>query len=243
MILIDWDDTLNPSSWCMKNGVLTVRAPFNSEIQALRELSLKVSLTLQRCLGNGFVVIVTNAEAGWVELSAKSLLPDVSRLLAHIPVISSRSLFEAVVPDAPTLWKALTFGKLISEWFESFPEEILLNDFSLEVLSIGDADHEREALLHVCSEHEVKFISKTIKLLERPTIEDLKKQHDVIQDKLDWLLTHHQPFDVFYNFGKFHEYPVLVASSRTRSRKPQRRLGRVRANSPTIRPSFSRGFA
>ena len=238
LIIIDWDDTLNPSSWCMKNGVLTVRPPFGNEISTLRELSLKVAATLQKCLENGLVVIVTNAETGWVEMSAKMLLPDVSRLLSHVPVISARSSFESIMRDAPTMWKALTFGRLISEWFETFGREAIVDDIILEVVSIGDSEHEREALHHVSFHHEVKFVSKSIKLLERPTIEEMKKQHDALVDKLDTLLSSAVPVDVCYYCGELSDHPTS-RSLAIPIRRPKLIRG-VRFRSPP-RPSFSRG--
>lgn len=108
----------------------------------------------------------------------------------------------------------------------------------IEVLSIGDAHHEREALQHVSANHQVKFLSKSIKLLERPTIEELKRQHETIVDKLDIFLSSSVPVDVFYaNGGEFSDYDTSRPCT-----IPLRRLKRIRGlrfNSPS-RPSFSR---
>lgn len=77
LIMIDWDDTLNPSYWCLRNGILTLRYPSPSEVAAVKALSEIAARTIRMCMERGHVVIVTNAETGWVELSAKILLPDV----------------------------------------------------------------------------------------------------------------------------------------------------------------------
>ena len=90
LIIIDWDDTINPSSWCMKNGILTVRQPTRNDLQVIRDLSQKAAKTLTMCLAHGHVVIVTNAETGWVELSAKSLMPDVARYVAVFFALNPR---------------------------------------------------------------------------------------------------------------------------------------------------------
>ena len=83
LIILDWDDTINPSSWCMKNGILTVRPPTRNDLQVTRDLSQKAAKMLTICLAHGQVVIVTNAESGWVELSARSLMPDVARYVLN----------------------------------------------------------------------------------------------------------------------------------------------------------------
>jgi hypothetical protein len=231
LIIIDWDDTLNPSTWCLKNGVLTVRQSTQKELQSLRELSLLVVNTLKKCMQHGLLVIVTNAEAGWVEASSRTLLPDVYSLLGSIPVISARSTFESLVRDAPSLWKAMTFSRVVSEWSESLGEDLLLGDELPDVLSIGDAQHEREALFHICAQHEVKFRSKSIKLMERPTIDDLKKQHLAIVDKLDAVTSSSSVVDICYYDGDFVDYPSHTTQPRPHTIPAQKR-SRARFGSP-----------
>lgn len=77
LIIIDWDDTLNPSTWCVRSGVLVHVEPSNRDVESVRELSSRVAETISLCMKWGHVVIVTNAESGWVELSAGSLMPEV----------------------------------------------------------------------------------------------------------------------------------------------------------------------
>ena len=214
LIIIDWDDTLNPSTWCMKTGVLTVRPPSLGEMLILRELSELVLSTLKKCMTNGLVVIVTNAETGWVEMSARSLLPEVSSLLSGIPVISARSTFESIVRDAPALWKAMTFSRLISEWSTTLDQNSLFGELHPEVISIGDASHEREALFHVNAQHEVKFLAKSIKFIERPTFEDMKKQHEVILSRLDTVFASKSSEDLRFMDGDFSEHPTRFQQPR-----------------------------
>jgi hypothetical protein len=208
LIIIDWDDTLNPSTWCMKTGILTVRSPSLTELRILRELSVLVLSTLKKCMANGLVVIVTNAETGWVEMSSRALLPDVATCLRGVPVISARTTFESIVRDEPAVWKAMTFSRLISEWSTMLDQNWLLGDSLPEVISIGDASHEREALFHVNSQHEVKFLAKSIKFIERPTFEDLKKQHTMIHARLDAVFASKASEDIRYWDGDFSDHPM-----------------------------------
>lgn len=86
LTIIDWDDTLNPSHWCLQSKVFRQRGGSVSETLHYADKSDKISLkslseiaaqTIKLCMSRGHVVIVTNAEAGWVESSARVLLPDV----------------------------------------------------------------------------------------------------------------------------------------------------------------------
>ena len=53
----------------------------------------------------GSVIIITNAETGWVELSCKKFMPRVAPLLTNIKILSARSTYEALFPDSPSDWK------------------------------------------------------------------------------------------------------------------------------------------
>ncbi len=54
---------------------------------------------------HGNVLIITNAETGWVELSCKKFMPRVQPYLQNLRVLSARSAFEALYPDSPSDWK------------------------------------------------------------------------------------------------------------------------------------------
>ena len=219
LILIDWDDTLNPSSWCMRNGILTVRPPRRDEVNALSTLATKVLRTLNDCMELGHVVIVTNAEAGWVELSARFLMPEVHKKLKQIPVISARSNFQKNYRDSPTTWKSLAFSQVIAEWVEKIENRMDTHSFSVpfQVVSIGDSSHERKALFRVHSQHRVKFSPKSVKLIERPTISDLERQHEAIHMHLGSLLRENSGRDLRYQHGRFEVIPASLTARRPQS--------------------------
>jgi hypothetical protein len=60
---------------------------------------------VDRAVKSGPVVIITNAETGWVELSCKKFMPRVLPFLAGVKVLSARSTFESLYPDSPADWK------------------------------------------------------------------------------------------------------------------------------------------
>lgn len=92
----------------------------NSDLQGvLDELSEKVCVTLQLACGLGKVVIVTNAERGWVELSGARFMPKVLNKLYElgISVVSARSLYESAFNPTPISWKLEAFYTLIQQTF------------------------------------------------------------------------------------------------------------------------------
>jgi hypothetical protein len=199
LIILDWDDTLNPSSWCIKNRITTVSACDSAIVADLRRISAQAAKTLTACMEVGDVVIVTNAESGWVQLSAKNYMPEVNKILDMIPVVSARSSFEIYCRDAPVTWKALAFRSIIAEWNEDRAAYESLTGSKLpqaQVISIGDSNHEREALLK-CSQHMGAFVSKSVKLLEKPSAQELNRQHELLCRSLSGLLQGTAALDLF----------------------------------------------
>merc|ERR1712137_207421 len=95
----------------------------------------------KRC---GRVVLVTNAERGWVELTCQKFLPMLVPLLEDLKVLSARSAYEKDSIAAPSLWKSLAFQSEISRFYGMLDASCRKN-----VVSLGDSAHERLALLHV----------------------------------------------------------------------------------------------
>ena len=72
-IIFDWDDTLLPSSWLSVKG-LRLDYPAQLPQDVLDELEThqeSVCAVLTKAIQCGTVVIITNAETGWVQLSAQ----------------------------------------------------------------------------------------------------------------------------------------------------------------------------
>ncbi len=88
LFIVDWDDTLNASTWCVQRGIMIFRQPNEDEKSDLARLSERCADTLQDLMKLGHVIIVTNAEEGWVQSSARSLMPDVYKYVPrHVVVV------------------------------------------------------------------------------------------------------------------------------------------------------------
>lgn len=92
-LIFDWDDTLLPTSWLLEHN-LTLETPFikEKESRELEELDLVVSGILRRAIVlYGRVMIITNAQQGWVELSARKFLPETYDLIFTSDINSTAS--------------------------------------------------------------------------------------------------------------------------------------------------------
>lgn len=106
-IIFDWDDTLLSSSWLAQNQ-LRLDMPIEVPHEAAAQLDLlqeSVIALIDRASKFGDVVIITNAETGWVEMSCRKFMPRVFPLLAGMRILSARSSFEARFPESPSDWK------------------------------------------------------------------------------------------------------------------------------------------
>lgn len=183
-IIFDWDDTLLPSSWLSAKGL---RLDYPAELPAdvVDELDShqdSVCAVLTKACQSGTVVIITNAETGWVELSAQRFMPRVAPLLANICVFSARSTFEPLYPHSPLDWKIAAFKRLVDQ---TRPSEC---DFGVQrsVISFGDSVHERDAVRKV-TEGLAECFTKSVKFVERPNLEQLRREVDLVRNCLDYI--------------------------------------------------------
>jgi len=187
-IIFDWDDTLLPSSWLSVKG-LRLDYPAQLPQDVLDELEThqeSVCAVLMKAIQCGTVVIITNAETGWVQLSAQRFMPRVAPLLAQICVFSARSTFEPMYGSDPLQWKVAAFKQLIGH---THPVNIIGdNEEQLQrsVISFGDSVHERDAVRSVCENLGSTF-TKSVKFVERPNLEQLRREVDLVRNCLDYI--------------------------------------------------------
>lgn len=181
----DWDDTLFPSSWINSQGLsLLEESEANAHQQRqLNGLAKIVEQTFRAALNLGEVVIITNAEEGWVDLSCKKFFPTLYPVLTHsgVKILSARTTYEQLGVFRPFDWKLKAFEAETSGFCQSYRR----GDDVFNLLSIGDSVHEREALLRAGQNinRDARRV-KSIKLSERPDMGDLKRTHEVLQRSL-----------------------------------------------------------
>lgn len=195
MFIFDWDDTVLPSSWVQGQGLRLDNASAVSEKQAaqLAEVAKVAACTLRVAKRHGTVVLVTNAERGWIELSCQKFLPTLCPSLENVRIVSARTTYEGSVGASPLDWKLSAFDVEINRHF--------LNGGMADkyrrknIFSLGDSIHEREALLRASS-NSPNCRSKSLKFVERPDIGQLLKQHELIVSSFEQMIHYDGTLDL-----------------------------------------------
>lgn len=195
VFIFDWDDTLLASTYLVSKGY-KLKGSFERDPlveNQLSELGKVVAILLNHALQIGKVFIITNAEYGWVQLSAQKFIPALRPILDKISIISARTNFESAHPDKPLQWKYLAFEKNLNTYFKASPVILTKN-----IISLGDSHVEREAVKLVGKLLD-NTRTKSIKLATRPTIEQLKHQLNLLISNLHYLLSYEGDLDLMLN--------------------------------------------
>jgi len=193
--IFDWDDTVLPSTWVQRQGLRLDAAskvtPAQREV--LAEVAAVAGRTLQAARQHGTVVLVTNAERGWIELSCQKFLPTLAPMLENVKLVSARTTYEHLTCKAPGAWKLHAFEAEITSFFGA---EVLLDaSMRKNIFSLGDSIHEREALLRVTASVPGCH-SKSLKFVERPDIRQICKQHELINNAFGQIVHHEGHLDL-----------------------------------------------
>jgi hypothetical protein len=192
----------------------------------LRELTKNCEGLLQLAMKMGHVIIVTNAMKPWVHTSCKNFMPDLMPYVEQLPIIYARSVYDAVGVDPvknsaqgaampgmysangqnklnneavsdellPQRWKELAFDREISGFYTRYSHQSWKN-----VISIGDSIFERDAVRRVVLNRpnsKKKCRTKTAKLLDEPTVEELIAEVNVIHDALGLMVQYDGNLDI-----------------------------------------------
>lgn len=190
LIILDWDDTLFPTSWVIKNNInladIQNRWKF---IPIFSELDKTLYNLIQRLKKYGKVIIITNAMASWISDSV-SILPKTAHIINSVKILSARQLFQSEFNDMME-WKKHTFKKVISKEINSSK--------ILNIISIGDAEYEYRALIDLYNWNKKnKKILKSIKLIHSPTYNTLMDQLVVLYNAVPDICTSNSHID--WNF-------------------------------------------
>lgn len=193
ILVFDWDDTLLPSSWLtstcgLEHTIHDLSIPQQNELIAHAGL---VANLLTAAKQYGQVVIITNAETGWVQFSSDRFMPSLLSVLEGVTCVSARSTYELQYPEAGE-WKICAFQHQINSFITS--ETNIVN-----IVSFGDGEFEREAALttgrkiNACGG---MARTKSIKFIERPSVEHLGRQVELISAWLNYIVTIENDLDL-----------------------------------------------
>mmetsp|Transcript_14646 Transcript_14646/g.59612 ORF Transcript_14646/g.59612 Transcript_14646/m.59612 type:complete len:283 (-) Transcript_14646:222-1070(-) len=195
VFLVDWDDTVMPTTFLgdeeSRHGFLSLSSYARFTFLELDKLVVSV---LKKALSQGRVVIVTNAGEGWVQISAARYMPMVSALIeeANIEVVSARSAYYESYPEAPLEWKVHAFYDEL--------QEIQIRSRKVNLVVVGDSLSDQYAAHSVTTrlneESDLSVTLKFVKLIDRPNLEQLKKQMSLLLVNLDRLVKYKSAFDI-----------------------------------------------
>jgi hypothetical protein len=201
-LIFDWDDTLLPTTWIEKQGLrLDGPAPCEEQERQLQHMATRAKETLLAAKALGEVILVTNAERGWVELSCQKFMPDLCNSLQDIRIFSARTTYEQQGFAQPSEWKYLAFQHELARFCDE--QSMVLGEADVavptsrrrNVISIGDSPHEREALIRVTAHMRDSSI-KAVKLMARPEVQQLCQEHEIISGCFRDLVNHDGNLDL-----------------------------------------------
>eukprot|EP01056_Protomagalhaensia_sp_Gyna25_P004695 Protomagalhaensia_sp_Gyna_25__4694@NODE_44_length_6376_cov_50_956288_g33_i0_p3_GENE_NODE_44_length_6376_cov_50_956288_g33_i0NODE_44_length_6376_cov_50_956288_g33_i0_p3_ORF_typecomplete_len369_score42_56NIF/PF03031_18/0_16NIF/PF03031_18/1_1e03PNK3P/PF08645_11/0_081DUF601/PF04642_12/0_52DUF601/PF04642_12/5_3e03_NODE_44_length_6376_cov_50_956288_g33_i039945100 len=234
ILIFDWDDTLCPSTWLSSHDMtLDESCVIPAEVEPLlRKMANCSQKTLEVASRLGTVVIVTNAEQGWIEMSCRKFLPTLFAYLSSFKQLSARTMYESANASCPFAWKQLAFKREIYTHFARSQVR------KKNVVSLGDSAHERLAILNVTRNltatqdgarslatlselpPDLEFVktlghcrTKSVKLIERPNIEELMQEHELICRVLEEVVQHDEDLDLCIKGAS----PSSAAASATES--------------------------
>ncbi|CAK4608706.1 hypothetical protein LEN26_003800 [Aphanomyces euteiches] len=192
VILLDWDDTLFPNAYLSTKGysIDDFQQPLTKADEALMDrLTQHIQIFLLACKdAHRTVWIVTNGEDGWVERSCKRFMPCLYPLVTSLRIVSARALYEAKCPMQE--WKTACFVAELKQHFSS--------DVGCEtrhIVSIGDSQYERQAI-QVVPTRLPRTKTKSVKLVDQPTIVDMVRQLKLLSTYLSHLCSHPDHLDL-----------------------------------------------
>ena len=181
IIIIDWDDTLFPTTWVNNNKIdMTNINSLNKYKLFFIELDNNIYELLKNLDKSGDVYIVSNANINWIKSCLSVLNRTTDYIMSNnIRILSSRDMYSDKLKDNIE-WKVATFQDIISDILYKLSSKIEPNSF-LNIISIGDTTFEYQALISLDSFFKnnlinIKYLLKNIRFIEKPDFDILIDQ-------------------------------------------------------------------
>lgn len=175
LILLDFDDTLFPTTWFQsKSETAYTEEELNDINDYLRTVNTFISSLKTKTAIEDDIIIFTNAESDWVKFAFDQIRVAIPEQLRNCPVISAREYSVGT--------------RLTVDYYKSYALRVYHDEFDIfnHIISIGDSIYERDAVINLKS-HKKHLRIKTIKFVERPTIRQLINQLKYMTDYFDMI--------------------------------------------------------
>lgn len=194
LIILDWDDTLFPTSWISKNNInLLDQTVQNKYIVFFSRLDNLLYQMINTMIKFGKVIIITNATKKWIQISSE-MLPHTQKIInRYITVISAKDTHEKDYPMQSNIWKKISFRETITEHFKNHKYQ--------NIISVGDAEHEFNAMtdLYDIMSLTKKRLLKTVRFMRDPSFENLIDQLEVLDKTSLKIIKSNKHMDLTFN--------------------------------------------
>jgi len=150
LIILDWDDTLFPTTWVNMNNIKLSKHDLNeNNIEIFKKLDTLIIKLLKKIYKKGEIIIITNALLVWINTCFK-ILPKTKLFFDkyNIKIVSARENYRNQFRN-PTKWKINSFNDVNS-------------DKNINIISIGDSISEYKALIELYN-NDIRSIDKYYK--------------------------------------------------------------------------------
>lgn len=211
IFLLDWDDTLCASSYFQKQGGNVALFALDEEMRAeCRQLALWVRILLEHVLrlSPSSVYIVTNSQAGWVELSIEHYLPELRTLIPKLNIISARSCYSNESQEMRANSGRLVEEDLIDWKYRAFIDILFQKKHrsASTMVVFGDSLVELKAADRACRDVRLKSC-KSIQFVPSPSLRTLCEQVQYVCTILPSLLIHKPSIKIILNPDIFNNIP------------------------------------
>ena len=177
LFIFDWDDTLFPTSFVINEGIIEQ----NNLSQELKNnfdiLEKNITNIINFALSKGDVYIITNSSNAWFKYSFDKYFTNLKNIFNKINIISARDEYKHIYPGENKIWKEKAFLSL---------RKNINTNLVTNIICFGDSLIELEAVKLLASKLNECFI-KRIKFKQNPEIEDLIKQLNLVNSKIDYI--------------------------------------------------------
>lgn len=141
VIIFDYDDTFLPSSeltkYANEKGLNVFKMELNPNRKTLMaQIDMAVCYVLSIAIKLGRVVILTNADTEWLRITSKHYLPNASKFLSVLTIVSANEAYSSKTKDL-MLWKYYSMCDILNDSPVSVDSLISVGDSNLERFASG----------------------------------------------------------------------------------------------------------
>jgi hypothetical protein len=160
------------------------------------------------------VVIITNADEGWVQESCAMFMPSIYMLITSLKIISAQTRYK-YISSLPGEWKKFAFRQYIADLYK------YENTDTISVLSIGDGPAEQYAVHNLCDTLQGKIKTKSLKFMEKSDPELLIRQLELTTTNIPVFVKFPASLYIKIGFDDLPQDPVIPKVPSNESMKSQ----------------------